>query len=86
MSTFAVVWDRIVEHAGERFHQKRGGQFTYEIRGNSVQPDRTTRTLHRSQFERAWARMPVNGPGDLNDLQGPAYLWSILTDSRIGPR
>jgi hypothetical protein len=30
---------------GETFHQKRGGEFTYEVRSGAVHPDRTKRAL-----------------------------------------
>ena len=83
MATFEVVWARIQAHQGEVFHQVRGGEFTYAVSGNAVHPDRTTRDLHKSQFEKALERVPVAGPGDLQDLQGPSYLYAILTDPRI---
>lgn len=81
--SFEVVWSRIQAHQGEVFHQKRGGEFTYIVSGGAVMPDRTDRVLPRSHFEKALDRMPVQGPGELNDLQGPSYLFAILTDPRI---
>ena len=83
MPTFEIIWSRIQAHQGEVFHQVRGGEFTYAVSGNVVHPDRTLRNLHRSQFEEASERFPVGGPGDLQDLQGPSYLYAILTDERI---
>jgi hypothetical protein len=80
---FDAVWHRIVAYAGETFQQKRGNPFTYEVVDNAVIPDRTNRVLPRSQFEQAWGRMPAAGPGDLQDLQGPSYLWAVLTYERI---
>ena len=81
--TFDAVWSRIESNAGERFHQKRGGEFTYAIVSGCVIPDRTNRNLHRSQFQKAYDRMPIAGPGDLQDLQGPSYLYAILNDPRV---
>jgi hypothetical protein len=49
-----------------------------------VVPDRTNHQLPRSHFRTAYERMPVEGPGELNDLRGPSYLYAILTDPRIG--
>jgi len=82
-SEFDTVWSRIVNHAGEVFRQLRGAEFTYDVHGSSVIASRTNRQLARSQFEQAFARMPTAGPGALQDLQGPSYLWAILSDSRI---
>jgi hypothetical protein len=84
--SFDVVWSRIQAHQGEVFHQVRGGEFTYYLSGQAVRPDRTNRLLPRSQFEKALKRFPVGGPGDLYDLQGPSYLYAILTDERISRR
>jgi hypothetical protein len=55
----------------------------YSIIGSSLLPSTTNRMLPRSQFEEALKRLPVSGPGELNDLQGPSYLYAILTDHRI---
>lgn len=83
MPPFEVIWARIQRHQTEPFRQVRGGVFTYAVAGNVVMPDRTDRLLARSQFERAFERLPVGGPGELSDLQGPSYLFAILTDPRI---
>jgi hypothetical protein len=48
-----------------------------------VVPSTTYRLLPRSQFARAFERAPLGGPGQLQDLQGPSYLFAILTDPRI---
>jgi len=83
MDDFESVWHRIVIHAGEEFEQFEGGKFTYEVNGNVLNPSRTNQNLSKGQFEEAWDRMPVEGPGALQDLQGPSYLFAILTDPRI---
>lgn len=80
---FERVWQRIEAHAGERFRQIRGGEFTYEVRAGSVWPDRTSRALARSQFEQAFELMPVDSTVALQRLQGPSYLYAILMDRRI---
>ena len=47
-------------------------------------PDRTSYPLHVSQFRLAYDKMPLRGPGEINRLvRGPAYVFAILTDSRI---
>jgi hypothetical protein len=81
--SFDQVWQRIEAHAGERFEQIRGGEFTYEVRSGSVWPDRTNRALARSQFEQAFALMPIDSTTALQRLQGPSYLYAILMDRRI---
>ncbi len=80
---FNVVWNRIEALQGEVFRQVRGGTFTYLVRGSTLIPDRTNRQLPRSSFEAAYHRLPVTGPGELQDLQGPSYLFAILTDERV---
>ena len=84
--SFELVWGRVLTHAGHDFRQKRGNLFTYDVVGSSVIPDRTNRLLPKSHFEHAWERTPVNGSGDLQDLQGPSYIWAILTDERVARR
>jgi hypothetical protein len=83
MISFDAVWQRIVTLQGDTFHQKRGQAFRYGISGNSVVPSTTNRQLPRSHFARAYERSPIDGPGQLQDLQGPSYLYAILTDPRI---
>jgi hypothetical protein len=78
-----AVWERIRHHSDETFYQVRGKSFTYSIRGNSLKPDRTNRQLTQSQFAKALERLPVSGPGALQDLQGPSYIYAILMDPRI---
>ncbi|HUP16827.1 MAG TPA: hypothetical protein VM848_12345 [Acidimicrobiia bacterium] len=36
-------------------------------------------------FERAFERIPVDGLGDLQDLEGPFHLWAVMTDDGIDP-
>jgi hypothetical protein len=78
-----AVWKRIEVHAGETFHQKRGKPFTYTVVGGAVSPDTTNRLLPRSDFARALDLMPLDGPGEIQHLQGPSYIWAILNDKRI---
>ena len=54
-TTFAVVWSRIESHAGEKFTQIRGGEFTYKVVGGHVRPDRTNHQIPKSHFEQAFA-------------------------------
>ena len=81
--TFDTAWRRIESHAGEAFHQIRGGEFTYAVRSGAVWPDRTNRALPRSHFERAFELVPLASTTSVQHLQGPSYLYAILMDPRI---
>ena len=78
-----AVWRRIEEHAGERFEQVRGATFTYRVGSGHVVPDRTPRQIPRSHFGRALDLVPLTGPGEIQALQGPSYIYAILMDARI---
>lgn len=84
LGEFEETWRRIVAAQGEQFHQKTGKPFTYVVRGAAVMPETTNRQIPRAHFERASGRRPLDGPGRLQDLQGPSYLYAILTDPRVG--
>lgn len=83
MPDFDTVWRSIVGLQGQTFRLKKGQPFRYVISGNSVVPTTTNRRLGRSQFVRAFERMPVRRPAELNGLPGSSYLFAILTDPRI---
>lgn len=70
---------------GATFTQMRGGEFTYEIRGTTLVPDRTDRHFSYKELQEANSRKPYKGVGDLQDLNGPSYLYAILTDKRVDP-
>ncbi|WP_203891690.1 hypothetical protein [Planobispora longispora] len=83
---FDRVWRRITEHAGEEFRQVRGGVFRFSVERDRVSPDRTTVSIPRAHFARAWSMMPLKGPGEISrDVMGPSYVYAILTDPRIHP-
>jgi len=83
MDDFQSVWARITSLSGETFHTKTGIPFSYDAAGSSVVLRNTERNLPRSQFRQALARFPISGPGDLQDLQGPSYMYAILSDPRV---
>lgn len=83
MITFDQVWQRVVELEGCEFRQVRGKVFTYKMVGNSLVPSTTNYLIPKSQFEKAWERMPVKGPAAISDLIGPSYLFALLMDTRI---
>lgn len=77
------VWQRITSHAGEVFQQKRGAQFTYRVIGGHVVPDRTPQQIPKSHFAEALELVPLSGPGQIQNLRGPSYIYAILMDRRI---
>src|SRR5205807_2155501 len=74
-----------VRHQGETFHLVRGNPFSYRVVGNVLNPNRTNRNIPRSNFEKALALLPLKSTTDLKHLQGPSYIYAILTDRRIIP-
>lgn len=77
------VWARIEAHVGEEFHLVRGARFTYQVVGGHVVPDRTIQQIPKSQFARALELLPLRGPGEIQHLRGPSFVYAILTDPRI---
>lgn len=61
--------------------------FTYEAPGNHLRVTRdggeVNRSLSRTNFTKAAALMPTDGPGGIKERQGSAYTWAILMDERI---
>lgn len=80
---FEVVWQHIVEYAGQDVETIRGIPFTYEVHGNTVKPLHVNYKINKSQFAKAYARCPLSGPGQIHDLIGPSYIYAILSDQRI---
>jgi hypothetical protein len=84
LPSFPTVWNRIVANAGQPFTTKRGLPFTYSLEGDGLVPSRTDYQISRSDVEKAFKLVPIDGPGAINDMvRGPAYVWAILHDSRI---
>jgi hypothetical protein len=80
---FDEVWERILRCAGEIFIQKRGGQFSFDIRGETLELSRTNQNLSRAVFEKAYESVPLDMPSRLNHLRAPSYLFAILMDPRV---
>lgn len=83
LAYFEVVWNRICTCAGQDFRQVRGQVFQYAVVREAVVPTTTNRQLTKAQFAKAFERFPVSGPAELSDLQGPSYLYALLTGSRV---
>lgn len=84
---FEEIWRRIVDHAGETFHTIRGLEFTYEVDPGGFYPSRTPYRISRTDFEKAYQLVPIDGPGEINWIvRGPSYVWAVLHDQRISSR
>ena len=83
MTDFDRVWERIVSHAGETFNLVRGAAFTYEVTKGQLIPDRTRQQIPKSQFEKALELVPLRGPGEIQHLRGPSFVYAILADPRV---
>lgn len=64
--------------------QTSGVEFTYGVFANNVLPAGRQRQLHKGNFARAHARMPLRATTDIKDVQGSSYVFAIVTDQRIG--
>jgi len=76
------LWDWIVSMQGEIFRTKKGLPFTYYIKGGELFASRRERSITRSTFEKAYAKMcekpgQIPGPKKLN-VYGAPYVWAIL--------
>lgn len=79
-----TVWPKIVLHAGEVFYTKRGIPYTYHIRDQALVLENTNRSIPYKNFETA---LNITNPSPSQftrlNLQGPAYIYGIITDERI---
>jgi hypothetical protein len=80
------VWERIVAHGGETFHQIRGGEFTYAVKGQHLRLSRTNQNVPRSHVEEALALVPLDNTVAVQHLRAPSYIFAILMDERIRGR
>ena len=84
MLLFEECWLKICQNEKKIFKTIHNKEFTYVINNNILIPSRTDRNISKSEIEKAFNMLPLDGPGEINDVvQGPAYVWAILNDSRI---
>jgi len=82
--SFQIIWTRIVAHQGEVFYTKGGLNFKYRIRNNYFYPSRTAYSISKKEFEKAYDKVPLEGPGKIAGIvRGPSYVWAVLHDQRI---
>ncbi len=83
--TFEHIWRRIVEHAGEQFQTNNGTTFRYEIVGDGIRPTDSEQIVLRADLERYYNIGAEADTGKISTLTGgPSFVWSILSDRRIG--
>lgn len=78
-----LVWNRIKEAEGEVFTQIRGKQFTYTVKGNILELDRTNRSISKTVISQALEFLPLENTVPVQHLQAPSYIYAILMDKRI---
>ena len=85
MPSISEVWPRICAQQNEQFKTITGKPFTYTVSDNALVTTLSpTFPLHIGGFEKALARVPLKGPGEItNEVRGAAYIWAILHDARI---
>ena len=77
------VWNRIVSHSGQTFHQMRGKPFTYTARGRTIYLHTTNRMISRTAINGALSRVPLKNTVAVQDISAPSYVYGILMDHRI---
>lgn len=80
---FAAVWVRIAAHAGQPFYQIRGGEFRYQVAGQSLRLDRTNQPIPYTHLEEAYGLVPLANTSAVQRLRAPSYIYAILMDPRI---
>lgn len=82
--SFNSMWVRIVAFQGQTLRTVKGLPFIYEVKGQFIRVSPAKQNLSRTEFEKAYKLLPLNGPGEINSIvRGPAYIYAILTDTRI---
>lgn len=80
------VWVNIRTHEGEVFYTKTRKPFTYRTTDRLVVLQNTNRNIPIGDFAKA---LNVVNPSVVKfqqmNLQGPSYLYGIISDSRIVP-
>lgn len=78
-----VIWENICSNEGEIFHQIKGQEFTYKVKGNAIKLSTTNYNIAKSTFEKALEFVPLENTVPVQHLSAPSYLYAILMDRRI---
>ncbi|NMA24628.1 MAG: hypothetical protein GX936_03055 [Clostridiales bacterium] len=84
MNNIEAVWQSIISHGGETFYTITGIPFSYTARNGYIKLNNTNRNISKINFEKA---LNVINPSIAKfhalGLQGPSYIYGIITDNRI---
>ncbi len=84
--SFDTIWNNVKSNQEETFKTITGLEFTYSLEGDYLIPSRTDYKISKHDVHKAFDMLPLDGPGDINDIvRGPAYVWALLHDTRIKP-
>ena len=76
------VWSNICKHEGENFYTKTHIEYNYVVKDNYIILSIPSQTrISKTYFEKA-LKINVSKPSEIN-LRGQAYIYGIITDSRI---
>ena len=75
------LWEVIASLQGKTFYTAKGLPFVYTVKGGELFADRRERSVTRSTFERAYARIwadpTIRGPKRRN-VYGAPYVFAVL--------
>jgi len=73
----------LIKHEGEKFFQKMGQAFTYEVKRNYIVPSTTNYNIPISDIVKELKREVVTKTTELQDLRGPSYIYAFINDDRF---
>ncbi len=75
------LWEAIASMQGKTFYTAKKLPFTYTVKGGELFADRRDRSVTRSTFEKAYAKIladpAIKGPKRLN-MYGAPYVFAVL--------
>jgi len=87
MKSEQIAWTRLNQFQVQAFDTVTGRRFEYFVDGMVIRILRVGRQINRnlpwSQFVKAIERCPLQNTREIQDLQGPSYIFGILMDTRI---
>jgi hypothetical protein len=87
MKSKETVWTRLRQFQAQAFDTVTGLKFDYLLDGMAIRIFREGRPINRvlpwSQVVKAIQRCPLQDTREIQDLQGPSYIFGILMDARI---
>ena len=78
-----LIWNRIVENEGKKFHQIRGKEFSYKIENDYIHLETTNRSIPKKDIVSAISFCPLKNTEKVQHLQAPSYIYAIMMDERI---